>query len=123
MRAAGPPSTGNSPTVFLASTWRAGFAMSSIPGRTWHRAFSSRPSGRRGGRIEIDGRVPFPHSLGIFYEAMTQHLGFPHYGDEYKVMGLAPYGEPGYADVMRRVIRPQGDVFELDLDYFTHHKQ
>ena len=48
----------------------------------------------RGQEISIDGRVYFPHSLGIFYQALTQYLGFPHYGDEYKVMGLAPYGKP-----------------------------
>jgi carbamoyltransferase len=48
----------------------------------------------RGKTISIDGRVYFPHSLGIFYQALTQYLGFPHYGDEYKVMGLAPYGRP-----------------------------
>ena len=42
--------------------------------------------------IAIDGRVYFPHSLGIFYQALTQYLGFPYYGDEYKVMGLAPSG-------------------------------
>ena len=46
----------------------------------------------RGNDIDIEGRVYFPHSLGIFYQALTQYLGFPHYGDEYKVMGLAPYG-------------------------------
>ena len=55
---------------------------------------------RRGARgadtdIRIDGRIDFPHSLGIFYQAMTQYLGFPHYGDEYKVMGLAAYGLTG----------------------------
>ena len=50
----------------------------------------------RGTNIEIDGRVYFPHSLGIFYQALTQYLGFPHYGDEYKVMGLAPYGQPSF---------------------------
>jgi carbamoyltransferase len=71
---------------------------------------------------ELD-RVYFPHSLGFLYTAMTMYLGFPHYGDEYKVMGLAPYGEPEFVDVIRRMIRPCGDVFELDLDYFTHHKQ
>jgi len=71
---------------------------------------------------ELD-RVFFPHSLGFLYCAMTMYLGFPHYGDEYKVMGLAPYGEPEFADVIRRMVRPRGDVFELDLDYFTHHKQ
>ena len=48
----------------------------------------------KGTNISIDGRVYFPHSLGIFYQALTQYLGFPHYGDEYKVMGLAPYGKP-----------------------------
>src|SRR6201997_709506 len=42
--------------------------------------------------LSLDGRVLFPHSLGIFYQAMTQYLGFPHYGDEYKLMGLAAYG-------------------------------
>ncbi len=51
-----------------------------------------------GGTLTVDGRVYFPHSLGVFYEAMTQFIGFPHYGDEYKVMGLAPYGEPRYVD-------------------------
>lgn len=71
---------------------------------------------------ELD-RVFFPHSLGFLYCAMTMYLGFPHYGDEYKVMGLAPYGEPEFADVLRRMVRPRGDLFELDLDYFTHHKQ
>jgi len=68
-------------------------------------------------------RVYFPHSLGYLYTAMTMYLGFPNYGDEYKVMGLAPYGEPEFADQLRRMIHPQGDVFELNLDYFTHHKQ
>jgi carbamoyltransferase len=68
------------------------------------------------------GTVYYPHSLGFLYTAVTMYLGFPHYGDEYKVMGLAPYGEPEFADVFRRIIRPSGDKFELDLDYFTHHK-
>jgi carbamoyltransferase len=78
----------------------------------------------RGGRIEMHGRVPFPHSLGIFYEAMTQHLGFPNYGDEYKVMGLAPYGEPSYLDRLRDVVRlmPDGS-FRLNLEYFGFHRE
>ena len=46
--------------------------------------------------ITILDSVDFPHSIGIFYTAFTQLLGFPHYGDEYKVMGMAPYGEPKY---------------------------
>ena len=47
----------------------------------------------RGTALSLDGRVLFPHSLGVFYQAMTQYLGFPHYGDEYKLMGLAAYGD------------------------------
>lgn len=68
-------------------------------------------------------RVYFPHSIGFMYTAVTMYLGFPHYGDEYKVMGLAPYGEPEFADVFRKIIRPKGDMFELNLDYFEHHKK
>jgi carbamoyltransferase len=68
-------------------------------------------------------RVYFPHSIGFLYTAITMYLGFPFYGDEYKVMGLAPYGEPEFADFFRRMIRPKGDTFELNLDYFTHHKK
>ncbi|MDX1527754.1 MAG: carbamoyltransferase C-terminal domain-containing protein [Gammaproteobacteria bacterium] len=76
----------------------------------------------RGSELRLEGQVRYPHSLGVFYQAMTQYLGFPHYGDEYKVMGLAPYGEPRYLDAMREIVRADGDVgFELDLDYFTHH--
>ena len=68
-------------------------------------------------------RVFYPHSLGFLYTTVTMYLGFPHYGDEYKVMGLAPYGEPEFADFFRKMIRPKGDTFELNLDYFTHHKK
>ncbi len=71
---------------------------------------------------ELD-RVWFPHSIGFLYSAITMYLGFPHYGDEYKVMGLAPYGQPEFADFFRKLIRPAGDTFELNLDYFTHHKR
>jgi carbamoyltransferase len=64
--------------------------------------------------------VFYPHSLGFLYNALTIYLGFPNYGDEYKVMGLAPYGEPEYLDEFRRMIFPKGPTFELNLDYFTH---
>src|SRR5262245_16981012 len=78
----------------------------------------------RGNRIRIDGRVYFPHSLGIFYSALTQYLGFPHFGDEYKVMGLAPYGRPEYLEPMRRIVRVRKDgTFRLDLRFFRHHKE
>ncbi len=77
-----------------------------------------------GARINVDGKVYFPHSLGIFYQAMTQYLGFPHYGDEYKVMGLAPYGEPRYLPQMRNIVRLQEDgTFRLNMDYFRHHRE
>lgn len=68
-------------------------------------------------------RVFFPHSIGFLYNVITMYLGFPYYGDEYKVMGLAPYGEPEFVEFFRRMIRPKGDTFELNLDYFTHHKE
>jgi carbamoyltransferase len=68
-------------------------------------------------------RVFFPHSIGFLYTSITMYLGFPYYGDEYKVMGLAPYGEPEFVDLFRKIIVPKGDTFELNLDYFTHHKK
>lgn len=72
--------------------------------------------------IEIDNKVYFPHSLGIFYQAMTQFLGFPYYGDEYKVMGMAAYGEPKYLDQLRSVVFYEKDgKFRLNLDHFIHH--
>jgi carbamoyltransferase len=78
----------------------------------------------RGKEVNIDGRVLFPHSLGIFYQAMTQYLGFPHYGDEYKVMGLAPYGAPSLIEPMRQIVKVKPDgSFELDLRYFVHHRE
>jgi len=63
--------------------------------------------------------IDFPHSLGIFYTAFTQFLGFPHYGDEYKVMGLSPYGKPQYVDDMRKIVLWQSDgTFSLQEDWF-----
>ncbi len=75
----------------------------------------------RGTEIELDGRIYFPHSLGTFYLTMTQYLGFPRYGDEYKVMGMAPYGEPTYLPELRRVVdvRPDGE-YRLALEFFRH---
>jgi len=74
--------------------------------------------------INIEDKVYFPHSLGIFYQAMTQFLGFPHYGDEYKVMGLAPYGKPEYMEKMRQIVLLHKDgSFKLNLDYFRHYNE
>lgn len=68
-------------------------------------------------------RVYYPHSLGFLYNALTLYLGFPSYGDEYKVMGLAPYGKPEYLELFRRIAFPKGDGFELNMEYFTHHRR
>lgn len=74
-------------------------------------------------KIKVLDRIYFPHSLGIFYQALTQFLGFPHYGDEYKVMGLAPYGKPRFLDALRNVVILKRDgSYRLNLPYFTHHK-
>jgi carbamoyltransferase len=78
----------------------------------------------RGTNIDVEERVYFPHSLGIFYQALTQLIGFPHYGDEYKMMGLAPYGEPAHLAQMRQVVLLQPDGgFRLNLDCFRHHRE
>jgi len=78
----------------------------------------------RGGVVASDDKVFFPHSLGIFYQALTQYLGFPNYGDEYKVMGLAPYGEPRYMKELREIVGLRTDgTFALNLRYFRHHKE
>lgn len=76
----------------------------------------------RGSNIDVEGRVYFPHSLGIFYETITRLLGFPKYGDEYKVMGLAPYGKPTRMAEMREIVQLLDDgTFRLNLKYFRHH--
>ena len=74
--------------------------------------------------INIENKIYFPHSLGIFYQALTQFLGFKNYGDEYKIMGLAPYGKPKYVEKLRDMIliKNKGN-FELNLDYFKFHKE
>ncbi|MGZ8843062.1 MAG: carbamoyltransferase family protein [Pyrinomonadaceae bacterium] len=74
-----------------------------------------------GNSIRVLGQVEYPHSLGIVYTATTQFLGFRHYGDEGKVMGLAPYGEPRFIEQFREIVstEPKGK-FRLNLDYFRH---
>lgn len=75
----------------------------------------------KGNQIEVLDSVNFPVSAGLFYTAFTQYLGFPHYGDEYKVMGLAPYGKPVFAEQVRKVLHftPDG-LFNWDADYFVN---
>jgi carbamoyltransferase len=74
-----------------------------------------------GSTLDIIDRVYFPHSLGVFYTAVTQYLGFHGYGDEFKVMGLAPYGKPTQVDAIRRMVRLHNHGrFALDLQFFRH---
>jgi len=75
-------------------------------------------------RIKVIDQVNFPHSLGLFYTAFTQFLGFPRYGDEYKMMGLAAYGRPKFLREMEEiVVLKDNGKFELNLDYFIHHSK
>ncbi len=73
-------------------------------------------------KIEVMDRIYSPHSLGLFYLAFAQFLGFPKYGDEYKVMGLAAFGKPTELNKMANVIElEEAGRFKLNLDFFTHH--
>jgi carbamoyltransferase len=80
----------------------------------------------RGNRMHIDDAIAFPHSLGLYYSAVTQYLGFLKFGDEYKVMGLAAYGSPENMEAFRDIVQfnPNGGEFgfRLGLEYFTHHR-
>jgi len=85
---------------FASSMWGAGF----------------------GRRMNFHGSIAFPHSLGLYYSAVTQYLGFLKFGDEYKVMGLGAYGEPEFLQEFREIVRSNGTRFHLGLEYFTHHR-
>jgi len=75
-------------------------------------------------KIKVLDLVEFPHSLGIFYTALTQFLGFWNYGDEYKVMGLSAFGQPVYLDKMRKIVRlKKNGLFKLDTSYFLHESK
>ena len=74
-------------------------------------------------KLEIDNKVSFPHSMGIFYQALTQFLGFKSYGDEYKLMGLSSYGSPKYVNEISKIILKTKKNFKLNLKYFVHHKK
>ena len=78
----------------------------------------------KGNRIKVIDSVTYPHSIGIFYTAFTQYLGFPHYGDEYKVMGLSPYGNPTLVEKVRDVLQLKSNgLFQLNGKYFRHFKE
>tara|TARA_B110000971_G_C20035834_1_gene514089 strand:- start:2456 stop:4183 length:1728 start_codon:yes stop_codon:yes gene_type:complete len=72
-------------------------------------------------KIKITNKMHFPNSLGIFYQAMTQFLGFKNYGDEYKIMGLAPYGTPIYLEKIKNNLFKETKLFfELNQKFFLH---
>ncbi len=75
-------------------------------------------------KFKVLKEVNYPHSLGVFYTAVTQFLGFPNYGDEYKVMGLAPYGKPKYLKELEQILKLSDDgFFKLNKKYFKHFKE
>src|SRR6202044_1658940 len=77
-----------------------------------------------GPRMTALGEITFPHSLGMYYTALTQYIGFWKFGDEYKVMGLAAYGQPEFLDEFRRIVYVDAPLsFRLGLEYFTHQSQ
>ncbi len=78
----------------------------------------------KGNKFEVLDEVNYPHSLGVFYSTVTQFLGFPNYGDEYKVMGLASYGEAKYLKELEQILTFTDDgFFKLNKKYFKHFKE
>jgi carbamoyltransferase len=76
-----------------------------------------------GNHMDVLGQIEYPHSAGLVYTATSQYLGFPKYGDEGKVMGLAPYGRPRYMEQFRDIIRTNNGGFKLNLNYFKHDSE
>lgn len=81
--------------------------------------------------FKVLGSINYPHSIGFFYTAITQYLGFNRFGDEYKIMGLAAFGKPKYLKEMKEIVHMESDgarpglvegLFKLNLDYFLHSK-
>jgi carbamoyltransferase len=76
----------------------------------------------KGNQIKLNKQIEFPHSIGLLYSAFTAFLGFEVNEGEYKVMGMAPYGEPRYVDKVWKLIQQNRDgSFALDMDYFCFH--
>ena len=76
----------------------------------------------KGNEIKLNKQIEFPHSIGLLYSAFTAFLGFEVNEGEYKVMGMAPYGEPRYVDKVWKVVQQNRDgSFSLDMDYFSFH--
>ncbi len=76
----------------------------------------------RGNDVQLTHQIEFPHSLGLLYSAFTAFLGFEVNEGEYKVMGMAPYGNPRYVDKVWKLVHQNADgSFSLDMDYFCFH--
>ena len=71
-----------------------------------------------GNEIEVLERVFLPHSLGSLYTMICEFIGYTKYGDEGKVMGLAPYGKETYCEEIAKMVTPKNGGFQLDLNYF-----
>lgn len=77
----------------------------------------------RGSDIRLEEELRFPHSIGLLYSAFTAFLGFEVNEGEYKVMGMAPYGQPKYVDKIHKIVKIHDDgSFWLDMDYFAYHR-
>jgi carbamoyltransferase len=110
------------PSHLAGSFYVSGFEEAAVVAIDGFGDFVSTSVARGAGHcLTVLDRVHFPHSLGMLYLAVTQYLGFPNYGDEFKVMGLAPYGEPSFVAELRQLVHlgPVGR-FALDLSYFRH---
>ncbi|MBI4329595.1 MAG: carbamoyltransferase [Chloroflexi bacterium] len=76
----------------------------------------------RGGQVHLAKEMRFPHSIGLLYSAFTAFLGFEVNEGEYKVMGMAPYGQPRYTDRVYELLHLAEDgSFQVDMDYFAYH--
>jgi carbamoyltransferase len=76
-----------------------------------------------GKHIRVQQRSLWPHSLGVFYTAICQYIGFDRYGEEFKVMGLSAYGKPSFMPLMRKLVHFDAAIgVRLDLSYFRHHR-
>lgn len=101
----------------------SGFESSSVLSVDGFGDFVSTMSGEANkSKIDINNTIYFPHSLGIFYTAITQHLGFPNYGDEYKLMGLSSFGEVTQKKKIYNLFLETNYNFKLNLKYFNHTK-
>src|SRR5207237_83211 len=110
------------PSHLASSFYVSGFEEATVVAIDGFGDFVSTSVARGAGHcLTVLDRVHFPHSLGMLYLAVTQYLGFPNYGDEFKVMGLAPYGEPRYTREIGSLVHvADNGMFELDLSYFRH---